>query len=99
MDAELQSLADALGRGIAEGSPDLNALLTDTAHRSVVPSLAPRLTDVSRRFQGNSLAWPLAARDLFEVLRLVRRRDAVVYEELKAIAEAFAEDERARTAP
>ncbi|MFD7122896.1 MULTISPECIES: sel1 repeat family protein [Streptomyces] len=99
MDAELESLAEALGRGIVEGSPDLNALLTDTAHRSVVPSLAPRLTDVSRRFQGNSAAWPLAARDLSEVLRLVRRRDAVVYEELRVIAEAFAEDERARTAP
>ncbi|MCX4518785.1 sel1 repeat family protein [Streptomyces anulatus] len=100
MDAELGSLAEALGRGIAEGSPDLNALLSDTASRSVVPSLVPRLKQVLTRFQGKSGEWSLvAAQDMFEILRLVRSRDAVVYEELKAIAEAFAEDERARTAP
>ncbi|MFJ2184577.1 tetratricopeptide repeat protein [Streptomyces anulatus] len=99
MDAELGSLAEALGRGIAEGSPDLNALLSDTASRSVVPSLVPQLNQVFTRFQGKSGAWPLAAQDMFEVLRLVRLRDAVVYGELKVIAEAFAEDERARTAP
>lgn len=99
MDTELEALANALGRAIAEGSPDLNELLSDTAHRSVVPTLVPRLDQVLTRFQGNAGAWPLVAQDLFEVLRLVRRRDAVVYEELKAIAEAFAEDERARTAP
>ncbi|MFE6771114.1 tetratricopeptide repeat protein [Streptomyces fimicarius] len=99
MDAELGSLAEALGRGIAEGSPDLNALLSDTASRSGVPSLVPQLNQVFTRFQGKSGAWPLAAQDMFEVLRLVRLRDAVVYGELKVIAEAFAEDERARTAP
>ncbi|MFJ6810510.1 sel1 repeat family protein [Streptomyces anulatus] len=100
MDDELGSLAEALGRGIAGGSPDLNALLSDTAHRSVVPSLAPRLKQVLTRFQGRSGEWSLvAAQDMFEILRLVRSRDAVVFEELKAIAEAFAEDERARTAP
>ncbi|MEU8668805.1 tetratricopeptide repeat protein [Streptomyces anulatus] len=99
MDDELGSLAETLGRGIAEGSPDLNALLSDTASRSVVPSLVPQLNQVFTRFQGKSGAWPLVAQDMFEVLRLVRRRDAVVYEELKVIAEAFAEGERARTAP
>ncbi|MFH9763220.1 sel1 repeat family protein [Streptomyces anulatus] len=99
MDTELEALAHALGRGITEGSPDLYELLSDTAHRSVVPTLVPRLNQVVTRFQGNAGAWPLAAQELFEVLRLVRRRDAVVYEELKEIAEAFAEDERARTAP
>ncbi|MFE1366740.1 tetratricopeptide repeat protein [Streptomyces anulatus] len=99
MDAELVLLAEALGRGIAEGSPDLNELLSDTAHRSVVPSLGSQLNQVLTRFQGKSDAWPLAAQDMFEVLRLVRRRDAVVYEELRVIAEAFAEDQRARTAP
>lgn len=99
MDTELESLAEALGRGIAEGSPDLNALLSDTAHRSVVPSLVPQLNQVLTRFQGKSGTWTLVAQDMFEVLRLVRHRDAVVYEELKVIAEAFVEDERARTAP
>ncbi|MFI1251659.1 sel1 repeat family protein [Streptomyces anulatus] len=99
MDAELGLLAEALGRGIAEGSPVLNELLSDTAHRSVVPSLGRQLNQVFTRFQGKSDAWPLAAQEMFEVLRLVRRRDAVVYEELKVIAEAFAEDELARAAP
>ncbi|MEU2576935.1 sel1 repeat family protein [Streptomyces anulatus] len=99
MDVELGSLAEALGRGIAEGSPDLNELLSDTAHRSVVPSLGAQLNQVLTKFQGKSDTWPLAAQAMSEVLRLVRRRDAVVYEELRAIAEAFAEDERARTAP
>ncbi|WP_327331373.1 tetratricopeptide repeat protein [Streptomyces anulatus] len=36
---------------------------------------------------------------LHDLLDHVQREDPVVYEELKAIAEAFAEDERARTAP
>lgn len=99
MDAELGLLAEALGRGIAEGSPGLNELLSDTAHGSVVPSLGRRLNQVFTRFQGKSDAWPLAAQEMFEVLRLVRRRDAVVYEELKVIAEAFAEDELARAVP
>ncbi|MFD8956817.1 sel1 repeat family protein [Streptomyces anulatus] len=36
---------------------------------------------------------------LHDLLDHVQREDPVVYEELKVIAEAFAEDERARTAP
>lgn len=99
MDVELQSLADTLGRVVAAGPSDLRELLTDTSHRSVTaPLLVPRLNQVFERFQGNSIAGPLAARDLLDVLRVTRRQDAIVYEELKAIADAFTEDERARGA-
>nr|WP_239144437.1 tetratricopeptide repeat protein [Streptomyces sp. SID14515] len=89
-----------MGRGIVEGAPDLYELLADTVQRSVAaPLLVPELSRVIGRYRGNSIAGPLVARELLEVLRVARRQDAVVYEELKAIADAFAEDERARAAP
>lgn len=99
MDAELQSLADILGRVVAAGRSDVRELLIETSHRSVTaPLLVPRLDQVFERYQRNSVAGPLVAQDLLDVLRVTRRQDAIAYEELQTIADAFTEDERARTA-
>ncbi|MFB7226289.1 sel1 repeat family protein [Streptomyces fimicarius] len=100
MGGEPEALADALGRGIAEGAPNLYEMLTAAAQRGVAaPLLLPQLDRAFARFHRNPIAGPLAARNLLEVLRVARREDAVVYEEMKAIADALAEDERARNAP
>ncbi|MGW8984541.1 tetratricopeptide repeat protein [Streptomyces parvus] len=100
MDNEIEALADVLGRAVATGPADLCELLTDAAHRSVVaPVLVPRLNRVLSRYQGNPVAGPLASQDLLEVLRVARRRDTTVFEELRTIADAFTEDESARVAP
>ncbi|MFB8139988.1 sel1 repeat family protein [Streptomyces parvus] len=100
MDDELEQLADALGRAVATGPADLCELLADAAHRSVAaPVLVPRLNRVFSRYQGNPIAGPLASGDLLEVLREARRRDTIMFEELRTIADAIAEDTSARTAP
>ncbi|MFI0879335.1 sel1 repeat family protein [Streptomyces parvus] len=100
MDDEIEALADVLGRAVATGPADLCELLTDAAHRSVAaPVLVPRLNRVFSRYQGNPVAGPLASQDLLEVLRVARRRDTTVFEELRTIADAFTEDESARVAP
>ncbi|MER6017633.1 tetratricopeptide repeat protein [Streptomyces anulatus] len=100
MDAELEAMAEALGRGIAEGAPDLNELLTEALNGSVeARTSARRLSQVFARHHGNPWAGRLAAGDLLKVLRVTRYEDAIVYEKLKAIADTLAEDERARTAP
>ncbi|MEU3058425.1 tetratricopeptide repeat protein [Streptomyces griseus] len=100
MGGELEALADVLGRGIAEGAPDLYEMLTEAVQQGVAaPLLLPQLDRAFARFHRNPIAGPLAARSLLEVLRVARRQDAVVYEEMKAIADALAEDERARDAP
>ncbi|SCD88352.1 TPR repeat [Streptomyces sp. Termitarium-T10T-6] len=100
MDKEIEELADVLGRAVTTGSADLCELLTDAANRSIAaPQLVPRLQRVFSRYRGNPVAGPLASQDLLEVLRVARRRDTTLYEELRTIAEAFAEDEQARTAP
>ncbi|MEV5579487.1 tetratricopeptide repeat protein [Streptomyces parvus] len=100
MDNETEALADVLGRAVATGHADLCELLTDAAHRSIAaPALVPRLNRVFSRYQGNPTAGPLASQDLLEVLRVARRRDTTVFEELRTIADAFTEDESARVAP
>ncbi|WP_354597157.1 hypothetical protein R1Y80_14080 [Streptomyces sp. JL1001] len=100
MDKEIEELADVLGRAVTTGSADLCELLTDAADRSIAaPQLVPRLQRVFSRYRGNPVAGPLASQDLLEVLRVARRRDTIVYEELRTVADAFAEDEQARTAP
>ncbi|MFD6657121.1 sel1 repeat family protein [Streptomyces parvus] len=100
MDKEIEALADVLGRAVTTGSADLCELLTDAANRSIAaPQLLPRLQRVFSRYRGNPVARPLASQDMLEVLRVARRRDTIVYEELRTIADAFAEDEKARTAP
>ncbi|MFD0422838.1 tetratricopeptide repeat protein [Streptomyces parvus] len=100
MDNEIEALADVLGRAVATGPADLCELLTDAAHRSIAaPVLVPRLSRVFSRYQGKPTAGPLASQDLLEVLRVARRRDTTVFEELRTIADAFTEDESARIAP
>lgn len=98
MDAELHALAEILGRAVAAGDSDVRELLIETSHRSATaPLLVPRLDQVFKRYQGNSVAGPLVARDLLDVLSVTRRQDAIAYEELKTIADVFAEDKWART--
>ncbi|WP_408991136.1 sel1 repeat family protein [Streptomyces sp. 1268] len=100
MDNEIEALADVLGRAVATGPADLCELLTDAAHRSIAaPVLVPRLNRVFSRYQGNPIAGPLASQHLLEVLRVARRRDPIVFEELRTIADAFTEEESAPVAP
>lgn len=97
MDDELKMLAHTLGRGLESQDGDVYALLVQAVQSTEQRSTYVRLgrVRIARASGRTEQLWE----GLHDLLDHVQREDPVVYEELKAIAEAFAEDERARTAP
>lgn len=97
MDDELKMLAHTLSRGIESQDGDIYALLVQAVESTEQRSTYVRLGRVRiARANGSPLRlWE----SLHDLLDHVQRDDPGVYEELKVIAQAFGEDERARTAP
>ncbi|MFD5344773.1 tetratricopeptide repeat protein [Streptomyces anulatus] len=90
-------LAHTLSRGIESQDGDIYALLVQAVESTEQRSTYVRLGRVRiARASGSPLRlWE----SLHDLLDHVQRDDPGVYEELKVIAQAFGEDERARTAP
>lgn len=97
MDDELKMLAHTLGRGLESQDGDFYALLVQAVQSTEQRSTYVRLSRVriARASGKTERLWE----GLHDLLDHVQREDPGVYEELKVIAQAFGEDERARTAP
>ncbi|MEV7657571.1 tetratricopeptide repeat protein [Streptomyces anulatus] len=97
MDEELKMLAYTLGRGLESQDGDVYALLVQAVQSTEQRSTYVRLNRV--RIAHASGTTERLRESLHDLLDHVRREDRGVYEELKVIARAFGEDERARMTP
>ncbi|MEW1615496.1 MULTISPECIES: tetratricopeptide repeat protein [unclassified Streptomyces] len=94
MDAELQTLVRATARIIGSHDPQAYLLMSEALRSAENGFLRMRFGDLrGTRFRADSVEAQLVVR---EILHEVRRTAPSVYEELQAIADAFAEDEAAR---
>ncbi len=97
MDAELEKLAQTVVRIVDSQDPDAYMLMFEALQRTGDALLRERFIEL-REIRFGALSTGPRLVIVRELLLEVKRTAPSLYEELQAIAEAFAEDEEARTA-